>query len=78
MGALIPHGMLSFNSSDVLRFFGKRTTKAGKIPANFHGELQTSYKEYTEGERVKYWMDGNSVKIYDKAYTVETAGRWRN
>jgi hypothetical protein len=66
MRALISHGMSSFNSSDVLRFFGRRTTKAGKIPANFHGELQTSYKEYHEGERVKYWMNGNSAKIYDK------------
>jgi hypothetical protein len=73
MRALISHGMSSFNSSDVLRFFGRRTTKAGKIPANFHGELQTSYEEYHEGERVKYWMNGNSAKIYDKADTVDGA-----
>jgi hypothetical protein len=71
MRALVPHGMLSFDSRDVLRFFGKRTTKAGRIPLNFHGELQGSYREYQEGERVKFWMDGNSVKTYDKAYTLE-------
>jgi hypothetical protein len=73
MRVLIPHGMLSFNSSDVLRFFGKRTTKAGQIPANFHGELQTSYKQYHEGERVKFWMNGNSAKLYDKADSLEGA-----
>lgn len=71
MRALIPHGMLSFNSTDVLRFFGKRTTKAGKIPANFHGELQTSYKQYQEGERVKFWKDGNSAKLYQKPSALE-------
>jgi hypothetical protein len=69
MSALTPHGMLSFGSRDVLRFFGKRVNKSGAVPANFHGELQTSYKQYAEGERVKFWMDGNSVKCYDKAYT---------
>ena len=73
MRALIPHGMLSFNSTDVLRFFARRTTQAGKIPANFHGELQSSYKQYEEGQRVKYWKDGNSAKSYDKAYTSEGA-----
>jgi hypothetical protein len=65
--------MLSFHSSDVLRFFGKRTTKAGKIPRNFHGELQSNCKEYEEGERVKFWMDGNSTKAYSKVIVADAA-----
>jgi hypothetical protein len=64
-----PHGMLSFSSADVLRYFGKRVNQSGKIPANFNGQLQTNLKQYREGERVKYWMNGNSTKFYDKAYT---------
>jgi hypothetical protein len=68
---LMRHGMLSFHSADVLRFFGKRVKRDGGIPANFHGELQTSYKARAEGERVKFWMEGNSVKCYDKAYTPQ-------
>lgn len=73
MGVLTPHGMLSFDSRDVLRFFGRRTTKAGQIPRNFHGEVQTNCREYAEGVRIKYWMEGNSAKTYDKAYTAEGA-----
>ncbi len=73
MPALIAHGMLSFHSRDILRFFGKRTTKAGQIPRNFHGELQTSCKEYEEGERVKFWMDGNSTKAYSKLIQADAA-----
>jgi hypothetical protein len=73
MPAIIAHGLLSFNSSDVLRFFGKRTTQAGEIPRNFHGELQTSCKQYEEGERVKFWMDGNSAKAYSKVIRAEAA-----
>ena len=66
MPALLTHGTLSFNSTDILRFFGKRVTKAGRIPRNFHGELQSSSKQFEEGKRVKFRMDGNSAKFYSK------------
>jgi hypothetical protein len=73
MPAFIAHGLLSYHSHDVLRFFGKRTTKAGQIPRNFHGELQTSCKQYEEGERIKFWMDGNSAKAYSKLILTDAA-----
>jgi hypothetical protein len=69
MGLLTAHGMLSFHSSDVLRFFGKRINQSGSIPASFPGPLQTNLREFREGERVKFWAQGNSTKYYDKAYT---------
>jgi hypothetical protein len=69
MKLLVAHGMLSFSSTDVLRYFGKRVTKAGEIPQRFNGELQTNLKQYREGERVKFRLQGNSGKFYDKAYT---------
>src|SRR5450759_5266627 len=55
--------------TDVLRYFGKRVTKAGEIPERFNGELQTNLKQYREGERVKFRLHGNALKFYDKAYT---------
>jgi hypothetical protein len=69
MSVLVPHGMLSFSSADVLRYFGKRLKKSGEIPDRFNGQLQANLKQYREGERVKFWMQGNSTKFYDKAYT---------
>ena len=69
MGTLVTHGMLSYQSRDVLRFFGKRVNQSGEIPARFNGELKTDLKSYREGERVKYTMDGNLAKFYDKAYS---------
>jgi len=71
MSFLTPHGMLSYRSADVLRYFGRRVNRTGKIPAHFDGQLQTNLREYREGERVKYWLEGNSVKFYDKAYTEQ-------
>jgi len=69
MRQLVAHGQLSYCSADVLRFFGKRVNQSGEIPANFGGPLQTNLKQYREGERVKFWLQGNSTKFYDKAYT---------
>jgi hypothetical protein len=44
-------------------------TKSGEVPDRFNGELKSNLKQYREGERVKFWMQGNSAKFYDKAYT---------
>lgn len=65
----VRHGMLSYASPDVLRFFGRRVNQSGAIPANFAGTLETDMKARQEGERVKYRLNGNSAKFYDKAYS---------
>jgi hypothetical protein len=69
MPLLVRHGMQSFASADVLRYFGRKVNQSGAIPANFHGKLQSDMKRRQEGERVKYQMNGNSTKFYDKAYS---------
>ena len=69
MPLLVRHGMLNFSSADVMRYFGRRVNQSGDIPANFNGTLETDLKRRQEGERVKYRMNGNSAKFYDKAYS---------
>lgn len=69
MPLLVRHGMLSFSSADVMRYFGRKVNQSGAIPANFNGTLETDLKGRQEGERVKYRMNGNSAKFYDKAYS---------
>jgi len=69
MPLLVRHGMLSFSSADIMRYFGRRVNQSGDIPANFNGTLETDLKRRQEGERVKYRMNGNSAKFYDKAYS---------
>ena len=69
MPLLVRHGTLSFSSADVMRYFGKRVNQSGDIPANFTGTLETDLKRRQEGDRVKYRMNGNSLKFYDKAYS---------
>ena len=69
MPLLVRHGMLSFSSSDVMRYFSRKVNQSGAIPAHFHGTLETDLKRRQEGQRVKYRMNGNSAKFYDKAYS---------
>jgi hypothetical protein len=69
MPLLVRHGMLSFDSADVLRYFGKKVNQSGAVPANFSGTLEIDMKRRQQGERVKYRMNGNSAKFYDKAYS---------
>jgi hypothetical protein len=66
---LLRHGLLNFSSPDVLRFFGKRLSADGSVPDGFTGELTTSLKERASGARLKYWLQGNSLKGYGKAHT---------
>jgi hypothetical protein len=58
---LVRHAMEHFKSPDVMRFL------AQKAPGNFTGEIVTSFKHRAEGVRVKHWLRGNSIKMYDKA-----------
>jgi hypothetical protein len=62
--SLVRHAMHHLQSPDVMRFLGR------KIIANFAGELVTSFKNRPEGVRVKHWVAGNSIKMYDKAASV--------
>lgn len=61
---LVRHAMLHFKSPDVLRFLGP------KAPGHFLGEITTSFKDRAEGVRVKHWVRGNSIKMYDKAASI--------
>jgi len=61
---LVRHAMEHFKSPDVMRFLGR------KAHGNFTGEIITSFKDRPEGVRVKHWVRGNSIKMYDKAGSV--------
>jgi hypothetical protein len=59
----------SFSSVDVLQFLGHRINASGQIPGNYAGELTTDFKSRASANRVKYRIDGNSLKGYGKAST---------
>lgn len=62
---LVRHATMHFGSPDVMRFLGRKG-----LSNQFRGESTSSMKRRIEGVRVKHWVDGNSVKMYDKAGSV--------
>lgn len=66
---LLRHALTTFGSPDVLRFLGKRARLDGQVPQSYSGELFSDVKQRVEGIRIKHYIDGNSLKMYDKAYT---------
>jgi hypothetical protein len=66
----IRHAITTFSCNDVMRYLGRRvSTHSGQVPGNFEGEVISDIKQRQEGVRAKHSVNGNSVKMYDKAYT---------
>jgi hypothetical protein len=67
---LLHHGLTALGSTDVLRFLGRRIPASGEVPQHFQGEVVSDLKKREEGVRIKHTVNGNSVKLYDKAFTA--------
>ena len=66
---LFRHAWLNFDSGDVMRFLGHKTTAEGPR-GNFQGEVVTDLKRRVEGMRIKHRLKGNWIKMYDKQGSV--------
>lgn len=62
------HSIDVLGNKDVLRFLGKRLTVAGEINGHFNEDVTTSLQKRPEGTRLKFVINDNSLKMYDKAY----------
>lgn len=68
---LVHHGIEHLSCADVLRFLGRK--EAGT------SEIQASQKTRREGVRLKHWLNGNSIKMYDKqASVLRVEATWNN
>jgi len=52
--------LLSYNSVDVVRFYGR----SGKIFPKGRMIIETSVHDHFEGKRIKHWVNHNSLKLY--------------
>jgi len=52
---------LNYSSSAILRFFGR----VRNIYRNSPVEVETEWKRFYEGVRLKHWVNNNSLKFYD-------------
>jgi hypothetical protein len=67
---LVRHAVHTFQSGDVMRFLGQKTTTSGKVNGHFEGELVSDLATRPEGVRVKHRLGRNTLKMYDKQGSV--------
>jgi hypothetical protein len=70
---LLHLGITCFSSADILRFLGKHPNQDGQVRANFTQPITSDVRRRTEGVRIKHFVGKNSIKLYDKAYTPNSA-----
>jgi hypothetical protein len=63
---LVRYAFTAFGAADVLRFLGQPVPASGKVPHQWRHEVSSNVKERLEGVRIKHWLGGNSIKLYDK------------
>jgi hypothetical protein len=63
---LVRYALTTFGAVDVLRFLGQPVPASGKVPHRCRHEISSNLKERVEGVRLKHWLNGNSLKLYDK------------
>ena len=61
--------MTTFASPDVRRYLGKRIPLRGAVPGRCAGEVVSDLKHRPAGVRIKHSVNGNALKLYDKAFT---------
>jgi hypothetical protein len=67
---LIRHGIQNLGCEQVMRFLGQKVPATGRIHGRFAGEVVSDLKHRPEGIRLKHYVNGNSVKMYDKQGSV--------
>jgi hypothetical protein len=63
---LLRYAITTFAPVDILRFLGQPVPADGKVPHHCRHEISTNLRERSEGMRIKHWLNGNSLKMYDK------------
>jgi len=67
---LAAYSMSVHGPGDVMRFFGRTVRADGRPRASFQGTMQSDVRIFDEGLRLKHWLKGNSVKMYNKQPSV--------
>lgn len=63
---LVDYAQQVLHGTDVLRFMGYRAKPNGRPYQSLVDEIRTTVKEFVEGTRIKHFVAGNSLKMYDK------------
>lgn len=63
---LLKHAFMSGTSTRILQYLDRPITNAGKPYARMNDEVYSRLMDFNDGIRVRHWVGGNSVKIYNQ------------
>jgi hypothetical protein len=67
---LLRHAAYNFESTDVMRFLGRKLTSRGRLWGNFRGEVVSDVAKRADHLRLKHRIKKNWLKMYDKHQSV--------
>jgi hypothetical protein len=70
MRPMVRHSMTALSCTDVMRYLSRRVRLDGTDPRNFNAQVVMDMRERPEGVRIKHRINDNSLKAYDKAFTL--------
>jgi hypothetical protein len=72
--AWVRHAITTYQSAEVMRFLGRAVPLSGQVRQGFAGEVSSQVGRREEGVRIKHWVNGNSLKMYDcdRVVRIET------
>ena len=66
MDSLLRHAHIIGTSCRVLRYLDRPVTLSGRPYIRSRNNVVTRMTEFNDGYRLRHWVDGNSVKIYNE------------
>jgi len=66
MNTVVRHAFIGAYPERLLRYFDRSVRKDGQVKRGFSGSLKTNVIDFTDGHRVRHWLDSNSVKLYNE------------
>ena len=64
------HATYNLDSAEVMRYFGRKLTAAGRPNGNFQGEVVSDVAQRADHFRSKHRLNKNWIKMYDKQASV--------
>jgi DNA-binding HxlR family transcriptional regulator len=66
MDRLLRHALMTGTGDRVLRYLGRPVKADGQPHPLAHPALQTRIDKWSDGARIRHWVDRNSVKLYNE------------
>lgn len=63
---LISHALITGNGERVLRYLGRPVCADGQPHPLANPEVQSRVEKWSDGARIRHWVDQNSVKLYNE------------